>query len=480
MPNINSFIEQCNLLGIEHIRVDSDYDDSEYFKEDGSWKTYTVQTLQSYINTNAIDIISMNTYEHYEDLFKQTNIVFFMNGERDQIVFIGNGLILSERGGGIESWAYDTHTIEIEMKGGIRTFNTTIKDELIAQRILGVTANSLSDRDNNGKYKTDSLYGKIQAKTIQLMKEAGKWNQETQTGDLANVKLPWLYSLYVFDPIGAFYGDNYTGTLSNDIMYLYPHESFGHVWQVINNQNQGFIIPLSIQLSNINNNKYYYKFYACKMNNSSYVSFDGMEVFNSNSSSSRQSTVNNIVLNSYNKVALSVGVNNNNKYGICFAQYQKRLASTYGGINGSNTPRTSDMSQWKDLTVAYREQPFLIGMVFWITSYGSDNVNYPMLNGYITSIAFNKDGEILEPVCPYWDGSNTNTITDDTDPEIQPGGSKENYEPLPSLGYDNLNGKILIPMAIPITPTENNYAQNLNYIIVPTDWIPENYIDDEP
>jgi hypothetical protein len=57
-------------------------------------------------------------------------------------------------------------------------------------------------------------------------------------------------------------------------------------------------------------------------------------------------------------------------------------------------------------------------MVLWFISYGSDDINHPMLNGYITHIAFNENGEIIEPVCPYWDGENDSSITDDTNPEI--------------------------------------------------------------
>jgi hypothetical protein len=132
MPGIEEFKAQCVALGLEHIEVDSEYDDSQYFKINGNWKSFTLNSLLSYVRSTPIEKISMGTYEHYESLFKQMDFVFFMSGEREGVVFIGNGLMFSERGGGTESWSYDTHTIDIEMKGGIRTFNEVVKDELIA------------------------------------------------------------------------------------------------------------------------------------------------------------------------------------------------------------------------------------------------------------------------------------------------------------------------------------------------------------
>jgi hypothetical protein len=56
------------------------------------------------------------------------------------------------------------------------------------------------------------------------MKDAGKWDNVTNKGSLVGVKLPWLYSTYVFDPIGAFYGDDYNGYVTEQIRkYSYIH-----------------------------------------------------------------------------------------------------------------------------------------------------------------------------------------------------------------------------------------------------------------
>ena len=46
-----------------------------------------------------------------------------------------------------------------------------------------------------------------------------------------------------------------------------------------------------------------------------------------------------------------------------------------------------------------------------------------------------------------------------------------------SLG--KLRGTIATRATIRMTPMEANYAKNLNYLIAPQDFIPDDYLDDE-
>ena len=81
MPNIADFKNKCAALGMDHIEVTLDFNDSEYFKEANEWKTFTVQSIMAYIRDIPLKIISLETYEHYKLLFAQTDIVFFVEKE---------------------------------------------------------------------------------------------------------------------------------------------------------------------------------------------------------------------------------------------------------------------------------------------------------------------------------------------------------------------------------------------------------------
>jgi len=173
MPNINEFVEQCSLLGIDHIEVVpvDVYDDTAEFE--GLSNDEAVRLIKTK------EKISDTIYKKYKESLNTSNIVFFLNNGADvseEVVFLGNSIILGERGGGNpdESWTYNTHEVNIPLKAGVRTFNEAFKDEIVASGILGIVADSLDDmegtitRDSKGirrgSYKESSLYGKLEAK----------------------------------------------------------------------------------------------------------------------------------------------------------------------------------------------------------------------------------------------------------------------------------------------------------------------------
>lgn len=131
-------------------------------------------------------------------------------------------------------------------------------------------------------------------------------------------------------------------------------------------------------------------------------------------------------------------------------------------------------------------------MVLWITNIYPDET-YPFLGGYITSVALDRTGHIIKPVCPYIGLTDTTidgvTITSNgkiaynncinstfiADALAQ---NAIDYAP-DSSPFTPLKGKGLMEIAIPMSSTEANYAKNLNYIIAPDEYIPEDYFDDE-
>lgn len=67
MPNINEFVEQCQLLGIDHIEVVPDGTDGV---DDSG-----ITSIEDIKRRNRI---TQTTFEVYKDELKKTNIVFFI------------------------------------------------------------------------------------------------------------------------------------------------------------------------------------------------------------------------------------------------------------------------------------------------------------------------------------------------------------------------------------------------------------------
>ena len=69
MPNINEFVEQCSLLGIDHIEVVPDgtpgIDDSD------------ITSVSDILKRNTI---LQSTFNNYKEQLKNTNIVYFLRG----------------------------------------------------------------------------------------------------------------------------------------------------------------------------------------------------------------------------------------------------------------------------------------------------------------------------------------------------------------------------------------------------------------
>jgi len=82
--------------------------------------------------------------------------------------------------------------------------------------------------------------------------------------------------------------------------------------------------------------------------------------------------------------------------------YSTYYGLLYGGYNAPHTKGVSNSSSYRGdrSYVYYNEQPFLIGHVLWITSI-QPNITPPRISGYLTIVAFNKQGKIIRPLCPY-------------------------------------------------------------------------------
>ena len=462
MPNINEFVEQCSLLGIDHIEVVpvDVYDDTAEFE--GLSNDEAVRLIKTK------EKISDTIYKKYKETLNTSNIVFFLNNGADvseEVVFLGNSIILGERGGGNpdESWTYNTHEVDIPLKAGVRTFNEAFKDEIVASGILGIVADSLDDmegtitRDSKGIrrgiYKESSLYGKLEAKVQAKMKEAGQWDETTQTGDLSGVKIPWLYNLTLMgEPIAGYnhiyLPSGFSGIL--DYSTYYNSSAANYIWAFYSN------------LYEYSQNVYKYGFQMFYTSGRRYIN-----------------SVENIS-KIINKDYLEFFIPNKNyepgtssdrpiyDHGADIGKYKGYL---YGGYNAPHISAQTTTGTDNISYVYYDEQPFLIGHILWITSI-QPNIEPPRASGYLTIVAFNKQGKIIRPLCPYWtkEGNTWTEYSEDI---------KDTLELMPDFSpYSPLEGKNLLELCLPLTEAEALYAQNQDYVIVPTDYVPDNWKQD--
>ena len=480
MPNISEFRQQCAALGLDHIEVIEGAREPDV-------------TLNMIIN-GQVDTITIGTYEYFESDLKQTDIVFFVEDEvSNQVSFIGNAVFFTERGGSDESWTYKTKKLTIPLNGGVRTFNASIKDEFIASGVLGIMANSIDDVDQYQNYKEDSLYGKIESKIQDLIAEEDK-KRASNKGTLIGVKIPWLYNTYVFgsyliSPTGSY--DHFLNCAKSNLAAVYSTGDRSRA-------NQSFF-PIFLQNKEISINQFSYNF--------STVSGDQMHSIDYHIEQSSP----NILLKSYidgqpiawdhgyarysNSSYLDLHINGSFDWCLYLFYGGRRIYNCSGGFNTISSEKTYNSDALYSqpiLEVYYKEQPFISGMVLWITNIHPDET-YPFLGGYITSVALDRTGHIIKPVCPYIGLTDTTidgvTITNNgkiaynncinstfiADALAQ---NAIDYAP-DSSPFTPLKGKGLMEIAIPMSSTEANYAKNLDYIIAPDEYIPEDYFDDE-
>lgn len=492
MPNINEFESQCQALGLQHIEVVEGPRDSSVTLED--------------ILSGRYARITTGTYEYFEDDLEKTDIVFFSQSDKTQEVsFIGNAVFFTESGGGTdESWTYETHKLTIPINGGVRTFNESLKDELIASGIIGIVADSIDERvdpnNENSDYKATSLFGKIEQKLAAL-----KGNKSS----LANVKVPWLYNMVIFN-------DSYLNGLHPEI----------YSEAVADGQNRN-----ALENTTSGNIPFFCAPYLMQTNNYIY----GFQTLNYNGTASYRDTITSAMLKEVYSSWMTKNpvkhIDSNSSGPFVSSNYtyldwcitncsETRTTSGYKAIKGRATSTSSapnvnpieapyhmhggsyngyhstiyGYTQDGYATVAFSEQPFLYGFVFYITEIHASDEN-PFLGGYLTIVGINSQGKIIKPKVPWYasepfdyiDNGVLVTKTAGVYYDLiasnirQASGSSTIPEIIPDNSeYSPLKGKILFECSVRQTPAEANYANNLNYIIAPDDFIPDDYFDDVP
>lgn len=445
MPSVSEFSQQCAALGLDHIEVINGERDPEVTLED--------------ITSGKISQITFGTYEYYESQLAQTDIVFFTEDEElNTITFIGNAVVITNSAGPRDSWSYKTKEINIPIDGGVRTFNAAIKDEFIANGVMGIMADSIDNVDEHGNYLENSLFGKIEDKIAVL-----KGNAATIEG----VKIPWLYNLM------AFRDSTYTTGLSGIT--------------ISSNKNEVNNTSLSRKVKCI--------YCEPKVLTTNAYQYCWKTLSNANQAEEAPFTYSKL-LGSIGKYILRTGKANTqssyNGYGFLgyYGSYQDHdyiYHITYGGYRGSDTITGSyhGIDTMPENYTEFKTQPFLYGSVFWINEIGTIGNTY-YLGGYIVLIGLDKTGKIITPKVPYRalsaldldNGSVTAGVIDievtDHDLELylnQPNG----IEYVPDFSpFSPLKGKSIIPLYVPMTADEYSYALNTNYIIAPESYLPDN------
>lgn len=489
MPNINDFTEQCDALGLQHIEIVPDgtpgVDDSDIH----SWQDVLTK-----------EKITTSTYELYEEDLKKTEVVFFCQDENLRSVsFLANAVFFTERGGSDESWTYKTKTINIPVNGGLRTFSEAMNDELIASGIIGIVADSLCDKDTHGDYLSNSLYGKIEDKLAQLMADERKTN-------LAGVKVPWLYNTVV---LNERYNSAPYSRLHPTFTNYTPYDS-GKRSQLSADSSDNGTRAKVVKISpyNFSSGKYIYSYRWYDLTNAinsplSYFTEALQGIITNNPKTASSHTVNTATVYtprmynySYYSTSAAASILHSDSI-------EGNQGSGFGGYMTTRNARVSKAHSgtwaYQNLVTIFPEQPYLVGFVFFITDIRTDDP--ASLGGYLISIGINKNGHIIEPVCPYTAGITTVAgDEDETSYNVIDGVTYWKYTPIPysvleehpeyietyQIGVYNegspispLRGAIALENSIRMTPEEAAYAGNLNYLIAPNEFIPDDYFDDE-
>ncbi len=452
MPTIDEFINDCAIGGIEHIEVvpDSELNDIDKY-------TSADEVLK-------VEQISSSVFRKFYDELMKSNVAFFLKGvgginvilkgklidnilnsmnkeeakkflqdlsdgevqlepDGEGVVtipisndlFVENAIMLVDANGNSNSdntLDVVSNDIEIPLNGGMRVYSTeSVRDEIVACQVLCISANSLALKDGD-KYKEDSLYGKLEKK-IQVL----KGDKPTIEG----IKIPWLYTAIV--PMNDS-GDG--GKCSHQIPYSSTSFSSSDGYFYFN------YINLHDQALVEEKNYYYYKCYADNKKISDILT---NQVKTNNAFIKTRSS-------SYSTFSSSLF-------------YQNWAFGGYTNIHKDSTELDSYASYNKaapQLDVVFEELPYIIGLVVWVEKVVPNGEKANYIEGFMTPVAFDKNGKIIEPLDPGeedWDWQQRS----------------DNAEPL--------KGKMLAGIVLEMSPAEVEYYLTQTTKIVPKSWLSE-------
>lgn len=412
-------------------------------------------TINLIIQGKSLDSILSNmtkseAAEYLEDL--QENGVILEPDENDVVtvpisndLFIQNAIQYTERGGGPD-FSYETKTLDLPLIGGIRVFNQEVKDEVIAKGMVCINAMELTSIDEetsdsteqNRKFKDTSVFGVLEKKVKNLMGE-----DETIEG----VKIPWLYSQIATE---AVLENN--SRLNEPITYYSTESTASYI----------SIYSMSIQNTSFTKNNYRYKILG-KCHEANSHGNIGWIIQDQYYKSNFLSCYNGSGTYQYDRF---LGLNQNSVLFGCmhYGGYTTPSQSSHTGSNATPYHRE----------IKYIHRPFVIGMVPLITTfYPTDK---PRCECYFIPVAFDINGKIMKPDNPVvYEGNKIAENYDtapDTCPFYQSAIATDN-----SVVSNTCKGNLLMLGYLPMTIAERDYVTSQDYIIAPTDWIPEGYLD---
>lgn len=370
-------------------------------------------------------------------------------------MFVQNAILYSDQAAGPEeTWAYQTNTVEIPMETGIRTFSGATKDEIITQGLMGIMADNLKNMDGSS-YAANSLFGKIKRKVEKAMTDAHGVDPTYWT--LENVKLPWLYNrIGVYENNkrnymqGGFTGSGYTEPAWNT--------------SYSTTEDKPFSTAIDLILTEVKNNQFIYSIYFST--NSSGSGTGG--VFSRDELGTDINSKISYPLYWCKRVPNSTGKTTFEDIGQ-YSAWRFQGAVSFGGYDSANecmahpaNEFNQNLTDWETRyrTIRYSEQPYLIGMVLWITDYVPSGT-YKYSRFWLIPVAFDFHGNILAPLCTN-EPVNLQAETYN--------GKNFNYKQASPIS--NLNGNIIVRLSLPMSQAEADYALANNFVIVPVSCLP--------
>ena len=516
MPNVNEFITYCSNLGIDHIEVldDVTYESlyhktgvlSEQYEVVRNMTVINATTYENYqrrldkenivffvrgkVKTSGVNFKGKYIGEIIKEIENRTEEEATAEGEEywgtegvkqflsDLIggnlilkedengtvtlpfsvdtMYIGNAMLYErERGGGDGTPAWTGKIVQnydISVDCGIRSVQGAIKDNIIAQGLLGIQANNFADLDENQEYRSDSFLGRVQRNVYQLMN-----NKES----LENIAIPWLYTKFGIYPndttwnhmttdfaYGFFDNNLYTQPIItrtsnrafNDSKY---NNFFGDIWESY--------------LNSIDNNQYVYRIrYMSDISNNG--GFNKKNFGLKNNYEIIRDLDNYMSLSYQEHPRKAINEQSDFKYtGIMSSGGYDKSKYFVIGKEG----RVAFNSYDSDSTIRdqiYNEQPFIIGMVPWIYNVKTEN-NLYYAQSWVVLVGFKKNGEILMPQIignmPAEQGHPSQYIT---------------YRWYPGIDFQ---GHIAFQVALEMTQAEYEYALSKNNLIIPISCLEE-------
>lgn len=512
MPNASDFTYYCSKLGIDHIEV---------IPDDQYGSSAILGTYEEVIKMNKINITTYNYYVNklkQENIVffingkvKESNVNFkgkfigeiikeieerteeeahgdywgpegvkqfladLLSGDlnlkeddtgtvtlplSENTIYVSNA-IMYERGSGPDQTWTETDIVDevtLDVDNGLRTFNVAFKDEIIAQGLLGIKANSLNN-SIEGMYNEDSLFGKIQAKVAQAIRET-----PGSDGTLKNVKLPWLYTRFGLQP-------NYKETVNNVNRYCANNQgqlSFGTYTQpYISDAEWNVFNYISDNPSDEKIKDYFAEVYNLEMSamGQNYIEYQ-IRIKTTSQNRNAKNTFGITNSWSYSQDISSRQGRSDTRRAWNLNDYGTPVFNsviTFGGYNLNYQFLKTDDSEGSSYAYGtrvqrYATQPFVIGMVFWITDIIKNNTSGQYVRCWVVPVALNEQGEIMAPLTT---------------------GSAEQYSSdyivNAPADFDS-KGYIGLRLALPMTDDEYKYALSNNYMVVPSTCLPSNYL----